>query len=106
MSCEVCENEPTVGTAVIPGLATTVRWGVKCLDAGIVPLWAVVANTVAIGGDDLASEWWQGITDRTLTYFGKDRAWLDAEIEAKDRELNMYFANRPPDDEMLMLTSW
>lgn len=70
--CECCNYEPAIGVASIAGIAMSIAWGKTCLQAGVIPYWALVSNTVCIGSLEHAADWWQEIVDRTLTYFGFD----------------------------------
>jgi hypothetical protein len=87
--CDCCHAEPAVGVASIPYLPMSIAWGRKCLEAGVIPYWAAVANTAACGGWEETSEDWQYLVEITLAYFNKqhDEFLVDVarDIEDMDR---------------------
>jgi hypothetical protein len=43
--CEVCQAEPAVGVAAIPGVPMSIAWGRTCLQRGVLmPLWTAQAT--------------------------------------------------------------
>jgi hypothetical protein len=50
--CEVCNSEPAVGVACVPGIPMSVAYGNNCLREGADPLWALRANVACCGGVD------------------------------------------------------
>jgi ribosomal protein S27AE len=83
--CDCCHDEPAVGVASIPYIAMSIAWGSKCLEAGVIPYWAAVANTVACAGFEETSGDWQELVRLTLDYFGKSMDDFLAEV-ARDME--------------------
>jgi hypothetical protein len=74
-ACECCHAEPMVGVASIPGIPMSIAWGLRCLEAQVVPMWAAFAqadmgwepgHTV---GREMFAEWWLETHDATLKYF-------------------------------------
>lgn len=80
LGCDVCNDEPGVGVAAIPGIPVSVAYGRRCLDANAHPWWAVVANTAAIGGLGEAAPWWVQMVEDTMRHLGKTREDLDREV--------------------------
>lgn len=107
--CQCCERNPAVGVAAIPGIAMSIAWCGKCLEAGAIPYWVAVANTAMIGGWSDAAPWWTETVEDTLRYFGKDfdeflqeveeeketQHRLEMEQMALEEELNSGTADRP-----------
>lgn len=42
--CEVCNSEPAVGVAAVPGAPLSLAWGRNCLEHGATPLWIAEFN--------------------------------------------------------------
>jgi hypothetical protein len=81
LTCDVCEKEPAVGVACVPGVPISMAYGAHCLAANAHPLSILVANTACCGGDlSHLAGWWQDMVTDTLTYLGKTREWFDAEV--------------------------
>jgi len=70
--CECCnKNQPLVGVACIPGLPMSIAWCRECLEAGIIPYWALVNQTASANGLENCDEWWKELVTQTLKYFEK-----------------------------------
>jgi hypothetical protein len=80
LCCEVCDDEPAVGVAAVPGVSISVAYGRRCLDANAHPWWVIVGNTAAIGGLDQAAAWWVRMVEATMRLLGKTRADLDRDV--------------------------
>ena len=81
--CDVCNDEPVVGVACVPGMPVSVAYGRKCLDANAHPYGLVVANTACCGGLEHTADWWQQIVKDTLSHLGKSLEQFNADV-AKD----------------------
>lgn len=79
--CECCNDEPAVDVGSLPGIPMSIAWGQRCIDADVMPYWAVVANTCCLGGMDQAAEWWREEVEACLAYFGK--TWEQFENDVK-----------------------
>lgn len=78
--CECCNKEVAIGVASIPFIPVSIAWCRTCLAAGVIPVWAAVANTVLCGGYDNCSEDWHGYVDRTINHFSIPREEFDREV--------------------------
>ena len=81
--CNVCNNEPIVGVACVPGMPVSVAYGAKCLKANAHPYGLVVANTAMCGGLEHTAEWWQELVRDTLNHLGKSMERFTSDV-AKD----------------------
>lgn len=88
LTCQVCNGEPAVGVAAVPGVPVSMAYGRKCLEANahpydiLVTATAVAVDTQPYAGyrdTPLAEEWKQMITD-TLTYLGRSPERFDADV--------------------------
>lgn len=81
IKCDVCNNEPSVGVAAVPGVPISVAYGAKCLAADAHPYGIMVANTAMAGGDlGRTTGWWQEMVENTLRHLGKTREEFDADV--------------------------
>lgn len=80
LSCDVCDNEPAVGVAAVPGVPISVAYGQKCMAANAYPWWVLVANTAAMGGLDESAEWWKQMVYDTCAHLGKTLAEFEADV--------------------------
>jgi hypothetical protein len=55
-----------------------------CSSSGAIPLWALKANTVVIGGMRNADTWWFEVVHTTLAYLGITCQEFDEQV---DREI-------------------
>lgn len=78
--CDVCQKEPAVGVAAVPGVPMSCAYCKTCLGANAHPLFVVIGNTALVGGYDNAADWWQYMVDCTLEHLGKTREWFDAQV--------------------------
>lgn len=92
--CQVCESEPAIGVASVPGVPISMAYGRKCLEANAHPYEIVVINTAMLGGLDQAAPWWDQLVTDTLEHleiprstFDSDVAGAVARIEADEKEL-------------------
>ena len=99
LTCEICEKEPAVGVAAVPGVPYSAATGRNCLEAGAIPYWVAVANTAAVGGLDEATDWWCDMVTATLTHLGTDRAQFDADVAEAIADFDAYMQQVPPTDE-------
>jgi hypothetical protein len=86
--CDCCHNEPAIGVAAIPYVPMSISWGRKCLEAGIIPYWAAVANTIACAGFAETSADWQELVRETLAYFDKSMDEFLAEVAVGTEEMD------------------
>lgn len=88
MTCQCCNDEPSVGVAAIPGIPVSISWGRKCLEAGVIPYHFLVINTALAGGVDHIAPWWGEVIHNTITYFNVP--WMefisDVETEIEKQE--------------------
>ena len=69
--CSVCEAEPAVGVACVPGVPFSASYGRRCLIAGAHPWGILVANTACLGGWDRAADWWKEIVLTTCRHLDR-----------------------------------
>ncbi len=94
MTCEVCEKNPEVGVACVPGVPYSAAYCHECLKANAHPYWVIVGNTCAVldgypNGDEEAAqtwrthtaEWWQEMVDDTLKHLGKTEDQFKADVK-------------------------
>lgn len=82
----MCNAEPMVGVAAVPGIPFSVAYGRACLAANAHPYGLIVGNTVCIGGYEHAAEFWRQMVDDTLTHLGIPRERFDADVAEGIRE--------------------
>lgn len=78
--CDVCQNEPAVGVACVPGMPVSVAYGSECLKVNAHPYGLLVANTALVGNYAQSAEWWREMVDATLTHLGKSREQFNADV--------------------------
>lgn len=78
--CDVCEAEPTVGVASVPGVPISVAYCRKCLEANAHPWWVLVANTACMGGLQNADRWWVEMVEDTCRHLGQTRDLFEADV--------------------------
>jgi hypothetical protein len=66
--CDVCDNEPAVRAAAVPGVPVTVAYGERCLEANVHPYRVLVAATADMGGLINTAHWWRDMVNRTCQY--------------------------------------
>ncbi len=85
--CETCGHETDVVTRALPGIPMSTATCHPCLEAGAIPMWALVANTAALGGMRNSAPWWGEVVDATLERLGvlhEDfHAMVSRELEAE-----------------------
>jgi len=91
MNCQCCGLEPAVGVASIPGLPMSIAWGRNCLDAGIMPYWALV-TTVALASNfeyspDHYAPWVNELIRDTLAYFDKTEAQFAEDVNEEINDI-------------------
>lgn len=91
-NCDVCNNEPAVGVACVPGMPVSVAYGAACLAANAHPYGLLVANTALIGNYADSTEWWQEMIDATLAHLGKPREQFDADVAESSAEFEREIA--------------
>lgn len=79
--CDVCEKEPTIGVACVPGVPMSVAYCPGCLQANAHPWWVLVANTAAMGGLDEAAGWWVDMVHDTCTHLGRTITEFEADVD-------------------------
>jgi len=84
--CEVCDKNPGVGVAAVPGVPISVAYCRECLEANAHPYWIVVTNTAMIGGLDHTAEWWVDIVTSTLAHLDITREQFDADVALQAQE--------------------
>lgn len=80
LACAVCNNEPAVGVAAIPGMGMSEAYGQDCLDANAHPWWALVMNTSIIGGLEQCAPWWQDMVRDTCAHLNRSLEDFNAEV--------------------------
>lgn len=78
--CAVCNNEPAVGVASIPGMPMSEAYGRKCLDANAHPWWALALQTACLGGLEHAAPWWREMVESTCAHLGRTLEEFNAEV--------------------------
>ncbi len=78
--CDVCQGEPAVGVAGVPGLPISVAYGKACLAANAHPYGLLVANTALLGDYAHSADWWQEMVNATLAHLDKTRDQFDADV--------------------------
>jgi hypothetical protein len=81
ITCQVCDAEPAVGVAAVPGVPVSMAYGSNCLAANAHPYSILVINTAMCGGYDQTVEEWRKMVDDTLAHLGKAREQFDADVE-------------------------
>jgi hypothetical protein len=72
--CDVCEAEPAVGVAAIPGVPMSICWGATCLRRGVLmPLWTA-DYTVATCIPPFDPDW-----KHTAEWFREGMTYVDGE---------------------------
>jgi hypothetical protein len=85
-NCDVCDEEPSVGVASVPGMPVSVAYGKTCLQANAHPWELLVANTALCGGFDQTAEWWQEMVMATCSRLGRSLAEFEADVRAEIAE--------------------
>lgn len=57
LKCEVCNNEPSVGVASVPGIPYSAAYGRECLQRGADPYQIIRINVAICGGVDAVADW-------------------------------------------------
>lgn len=57
LKCEVCNNEPSVGVASVPGIPYSAAYGRECLQRRADPYWIIRANVACCGGVEHTADW-------------------------------------------------
>lgn len=91
LRCEVCNNEPSVGVACIPGVPMSAAFGERCLAAGAIPYWAAVANTACCGGFSKTAEWWDEVVWATLRHLNISFATFTLDVYAELAQMDEEF---------------
>ena len=90
--CYVCNDEPEVGVACVPGVPVSVAYGQKCLEANAHPWFVLVTNTAIGGGYDNMAPWWKKMVDDTITHLGKTREQFDVDVAETVKSMDAYDA--------------
>lgn len=89
--CDVCTLIVPVMVTSMPGIAMSIARCNACRQADVIPLWAAVGNTVAIGGFDQATDWWKEYVQDTCEYLGVPMADFHVMVnESLRQELNFF----------------
>lgn len=75
--CEVCNQEPMVGVAAVPGIPYSAAYGRECLNRGADPYWIIRANVACCGGAEHTADW----ALDTLTFVDEEYITLRAALE-------------------------
>lgn len=67
----------------------------ECINAGVEPLWGLVAYTYTMPWDDIAPEYQEHIR-YCYTYFGKAIEDYHSDVEKAFKDMEDYFNNLPP----------
>lgn len=94
LTCDVCEAEPAVGVAAVPGVPMSMAYGRKCLDANAHPRFILVANTAQIGGLEHAAEWWKKMVEDTIVHLNLDRDEFDKDVAEAIKEFDEFMAEQ------------
>jgi hypothetical protein len=96
--CQVCDREPAVGVASMPGIPMSFAYGRQCLQANAHPIEIVVGNTALMGGMDAAAEWWWELVSDTLAHLGIRRAEFNDMVDQAIKDEEEYFAEEAADE--------
>lgn len=80
--CSVCNDEPSIGVACVPGVAFSTSYGRKCLAANAHPWEILVANTAMMGGWHTTANWWRKMVQDTCAHLGKTFEEFEADVTA------------------------
>jgi hypothetical protein len=98
--CSVCEAEPALGVAAVPGVPFSVAYGRACIDANAHPYGILVGNTAAMVSEvDMAvgvgvliptADWWQKMVLDTLAHLDIAPEQFDADVRTAARDMATY----------------
>lgn len=86
--CSVCNDEPSVGVACVPGVPYSTSYGAKCLAANAHPWDILVGNTAALGGLDEAADWWKDMVYNTCTHLGKSIIEFEEDVKHEMKQMS------------------
>jgi hypothetical protein len=86
--CECCDKNPSVAVASVAGMPMSIAWCRDCLEAGVSPYWALVANAISIDGMDHAADWFIAEVEHSLKYFKKTWAQFNEEVARGIKEMD------------------
>ena len=79
--CEVCEKEPSVGVACVPGIPFSAAYCNGCLQANALPWWLMVAGTARAGGLKETNDEWKKMVMDTCAHLGRPLEEFEKEVE-------------------------
>lgn len=89
-TCDVCDNEPSVGVACVPMMPISVAYGTKCLKANAHPWGLLIGNTAIVGGYTETSTEWQAMVQDTIKHLNKTFEEFNKEVGRTIRDLNSF----------------
>lgn len=75
--CEVCNKEPMVGVACVPGIPYSAAYGRECLQRRADPYAIIRINIACVGGPEHAADW----ALDTMTFVDGEYMTLRAALE-------------------------
>ena len=107
--CQCCDKNEAIGVASSTMGAFSVAYCQKCLDAGVEPLWALVATAASCGeikdGKLIGmADWFYNTLDNSLKYFNYSYETFIKEVEAGIKDYDDYCNNKEnyPKDELVV----
>lgn len=92
--CDVCNDEPGVGVASVPGIPMSVAYGKKCLAANAHPYGILVSHTAILGGLENTADWWNEMVVNTCKHLGKTLAEFNHAVSEEMDAEAQYWAEQ------------